>query len=159
MKRIWRLIILSLIVLESCMPLPREATRRIPFRDVSEPALWTVDERPAYLIVTEGNWSAYYSNPPAGSDFHSFIYVVVSLGMKPNPGYTVRIEQIERVQDMVTVKVDIKQPDPRKIYPQVIVHPTAVAQVAKADLEPGGLLNLVFTDQNGQRLTTLKTEV
>lgn len=141
------------------MPLSREATRRIPFRAASEPGLWTVGDQPAYLVVTERNWPTYYSNPPANSDFRSFIYVVVSLGMKPNPGYTVRIERVERVRGIVTVKVELKEPDPRRIYPQVIVHPIAVAQIAKADLEPGGLLDFAFADQNGQQLTTLKTEV
>ncbi len=141
------------------MPLSHEATRRIPFHALTEPGLWTVGDQPAYLAVTVRNWSTYYPNPPAGSDFGSFVYVVASLGMKPNPGYTVRVRQLERVKDVITVKVEIKEPDPRKIYPQVIVHPTAVVQIAKADLEPGGLLDFVFVDQKGQQLTILKTEI
>ena len=79
--------------------------------------------------------------------------------MKPNPGYTVRIQQLERVKDVVTVKVELKEPDPQKIYPQVIVHPTTVVQIAKADLEPGGLLDFVFVDQKGQQLATLKAQI
>lgn len=141
------------------MPLRGEARRVIPFHTVPERDQWVVSDEPAYLIVTEKNWSTYYSNPPRGSDFATFIYVVVSLGVKPNPGYSVKIRQLEQLKDRITVKVELKEPDPRKVYPQIIVHPVAVAEVAKADLEPRGMLDFVFIDQKGRQLSALKTEI
>jgi hypothetical protein len=141
------------------MPSHGEVATRIAFRIVSNPEQWALGDEPAYLVVTEKNWSRYYSSPPAGSNFATFIYLVASLGLKPNPGYSVTIRQLERVKDSLTVKVELKEPEPGKVYPQVIVRPVAVAEVAKADLEPGGMLDFVFIDQKGRQLAALKAEV
>lgn len=141
------------------MPFHGEARRVIPFHTVPERDQWVVSDEPAYLVVTEKNWSTYYLNPPRGSNFATSIYIVVSIGAKPNPGYSVRIRQLERVKDRITVKVELKEPDPRKVYPQIIVHPVAVAEVAKADLKPRGMLDLVFIDQKDRQLATVETEI
>ena len=128
------------------------ATSLIPFRNISEPELWTVGDKPTYIVVTEKNWSIYYPTLPTCSNFTDFLYVVVSPGMKPNPGYTVKIQQLKRVQDRITVKIQLKEPDPGKVYPQIIVQPIAVAEIAKVDLKPWGLLDFVFIDQSGREL-------
>ena len=131
------------------MPSHGEVAKGVAFRIVPNPEQWALGNEPAYLVVTEKNWSRYYSSPPSGSNFATFIYLVASLGLKPNPGYSVTIRQLERVKDSLTVKVELKEPEPGKVYPQVIVRPVAVAEVAKADLEPGGMLDFVFIDQKG----------
>lgn len=141
------------------MPFSAGATKLVPFHIVPDGDQWAIGEETAYLVVTEKNWSYYYSNLPRGSDFVNSIYVVVSLGVKPNPGYSVRIQQLEQMKERVTVKVELKEPDPRKAYPQIIVHPIAVAEVAKADFELRGLLEFTFIDQKGRQLATLSGQL
>jgi hypothetical protein len=149
MKRIWWLVILLLMGLESCMPSHGEVAKGVAFRTVPNPEQWALGNEPAYLVVTEKNWSRCYSSPPSGSDFTTYIYLVASRGAKPNPGYQIRVIEVRQLEDRVTIKLELKEPDPGKMYPQVIVRPVAVAEVAKADLEPGGMLDFVFIDQKG----------
>lgn len=141
------------------MPSLGEATKNIPFRAIRDAVQWLVGDKVAYLVVTENNWPNYYSSPPSGSNFATLFYVVASIGAKPNPGYSVRIQQLEQMKERVTVKVELKEPDPRKVYPQIIVHPVSVAEVAKVDLAPRGVLEFVFVDQKGQQLASLTTEI
>ena len=141
------------------MLFPSEATKTIPFHAVSEPDQWLVSDKPAYLVVTEKNWSSYYSSLPRSSDFANSIYVVASLGIKPNPGYAVRIRQLKRVEERITVEVELKEPERRKVYPQIIVHPIAVAEVAKADIEQHNMLNFVFRDQQGGQLAQVNLKI
>ena len=132
-------------------------TKPVPFEVVPNAEPWVPSDEPTYLVVTGGNWSVYYSVPPEGSDFATYIYLVASLGLKPNPGYNIRILDV-RLQDKVTVTVELREPDPRRFYPQVMVHPVAVVRVAKADLEPRGVLEFSFIDQKGIVLATLKAD-
>ena len=141
------------------MPSPGDLVKRVAFHTVADPEQWTVSNEPACLVVTEKNWSTYYSSPPGSSDFANYIYLVASLGLKPNPGYTVRVLRVERLKDSVTIIVELKEPDPRKAYPQILVRPVAVAKVAKADLEPRGTLDFAFIDQKGRQLFRQETEI
>lgn len=141
------------------MPFHGEGRTLIPFHTLPDPDQWAFTDKPAYLVVTEKNWSNYYSDPPKGSNFATSIYVVVSLGVKPNPGYRVKIQRLEQMKERIVIKVELKEPDPRKVYPQIIVHPVSVAEVAKAGLEPRGVLEFVFIDQKGRQLAALKIEV
>ncbi|MBI2287386.1 MAG: protease complex subunit PrcB family protein [Chloroflexi bacterium] len=140
------------------MPSRDEIVRPVAFRAMPNPEQWTTGDEPAYLVVTEKNWSVYYSRPPEGADFDTYIYLVASLGVKSNPGYGIRILRVERLKDRITTKVELKEPDPKRIYPQMIVHPIVVARVAKVNLEPGGLLSFVFVDQKEQ-LASLTIEI
>jgi len=141
------------------MLFPGEAAKTIPFHTASEPDRWLVSDKPAYLVVTEKNWSSYYPSLPGGSDFANSIYAVASLGLKPNPGYGVRIRQLKQVEERITVEVELKEPERRKVYPQIIVHPIAVAEVAKANLEQSNMLNFVFRDQQGRQLAQVKLKI
>jgi hypothetical protein len=141
------------------MPSPGEVAKGVAFRTVPNPEQWALGDEPAYLVVTEKNWSGYYSSPPSGSDFTTFIYLVASLGLKPNPGYSVTIRQLERVEDSLTVKVELKEPEPGKVYAQVIVHPVSVAEVAKVSLVPRNLSSFIFVDQEGKQLAVVETEI
>lgn len=141
------------------MLLHGEGTKPIAFRTVPNPEQWVFSDEPAYLVVTEKNWSQYYKSPPKGSDFATCIYIVASMGVKPNPGYKIRILQIQQQKDRVTIKVELGEPDPKRVYPQVIVRPCAVAEVAKADLQRYDLLRFVFTDQKGRQISTVKAEI
>ncbi len=141
------------------MPSSGDLVKRVAFQVVVDPEQWTIGDEPAYLVVTQKNLSAYYSSPPAGSDFTDYIYLVVCLGWKPNPGYGVSVLRIEQLKDTVTIRVELKEPEPGKMYAQVLVRPVTVAGVARANLEPGGMLDFVFIDQKGQQLAKLKVEV
>ncbi len=158
MKGIQWLVILLLAMLESCMP-SGEVPRAIAFRSVLSPEQWLPGDEPTYLVVTQKNWSAYYTTPPNGADFITYVYLVASLGVKPNPGYSIKIDRVEQLKDTVNIRVKVGQPDPRKVYPQVIVRPIAAAKVAKADLERRNLLAFVFVDQKGQQLGTMRIEI
>lgn len=159
MKRIWWLVILLLIGVESCMPSHGEVAEGIAFGTVPNPEQWALGDEPAYLVVTEKNWSRYYSSPPSGSDFTTYIYLVASRGTKPNPGYQIRVIEVRQLEDRVTIKLELKEPDPGKVYPQVIVRPVAVAEVAKANLVPRNLLSFIFADQEGRQLAMVKMEI
>jgi len=141
------------------MPLHSEVTKSIAFQSVPNPEEWSTGDKPAYLVVTEKNWSAYYSSPPKGSNFATCIYVVASWGVKPNPGYRIRILQVRQKKETLTIKVELMEPDPKKVYPQVIVRPIAVAEVPKANLQPYNLLSFVFTDQKGRQIAAVKAEI
>lgn len=141
------------------MPLHGEATKRVPFRAVPNAEEWGLGDKPGYLVITEKNWSTYYSSPPKGADFTTSIYIVASLGMKPNPGYSIKILQLQQKKEKITVKVKLGEPDPDKVYAQVIVHPIAVVEVSKANLQPYNMLSFIFTDQKGREITTVKAEI
>ena len=111
------------------------------------------------MVVTEKNWQAYYPTPPAGADFQSNFYVVASWGVKPNPGYRISIRGIEQAGPRVEVKVSLEEPDPGKVYPQVLVHPLAMAAVRKDSLRQRGLLTFEFLDQRGKQLALAEAEL
>jgi hypothetical protein len=135
-------------------------TKPIVFGDVSYPEEWAFGDKLAYLVVTDKNWTTYYSNPPQGSDFATCIYMVASLGVRPNPGYRIRILQIKQQNERITVSVELMEPDPKKVYPQVIVRPIAVAEVPKGNLQPYYPLHFVFSNPNQPiRLPGLKPGV
>ena len=146
-------------MLGSCMPSHSEESKSISFRGVPNPEGWSLGDKLAYLVVTDKNWTAYYSNPPQSSDFTNNIYVVASLGMKPNPGYRIKILQLQQEKDKVTVKLELGEPDPKKFYAQVIVYPCAVAEVPKANFQKYDLLNFIFTNQKGKEISTAKVEI
>ncbi len=116
-------------------------------------------DNPAYLVITEKNWPTYFSSQPQGSDFKTNIYIVASLGMKPNPGHRVKILQIQQEKEKVTVKLEIGEPDPKKLYAQVIVNPRAIAEIPKINLQPFNSLTFVFLDQKGRELASIKAEI
>jgi len=159
MKKIWWLVILFLVAMESCMAVQSEVAKPVVFGDVPSPEEWAPGDKVAYLVVTDKNWSTYYSSPPKGSDFATYIYVVASLGMKPNPGYRVKILQIQQEKEKITVKVELGEPDPKKFYAQVMVYPIAVAEIPKTNLQKFDLLNFIFTDQKGREIASVKTEI
>jgi len=159
MKKIWWVSIFSLLTSWSCTTLHGGEMKTVTFRNVSNPDLWAMGDTAAYLVITEKNWSTHFSSPPIGSDFSNYIYVVASLGMKPNPGHTIKILQIRQEKEKVIVKLEIGQPDPKKFYAQVIVHPIAVAEVPKTNLQPFKPLTFIFLDQKGREVAEAKTEI
>ena len=118
-----------------------------------------MDDRAQYIVVTGKNWSKYYATQPQDADFAASIYVVASMGIKPNPGYRIRISQISQEGSHVQITVEQLNPDPKAMYPQVLVNPTAVAEVKKKVLQPYPALDVEFVDQSGQRLAAFKLEL
>jgi hypothetical protein len=157
-KRIGWLIGLGLLLLGISMTSHSAAMKSIAFRSLSNPQPWAPGDKPSYLVVTEKNWPSYYSSQPKGTDFTANIYIVVSLGLKPNPGYTVRILELQQQGEVINVKLELGEPDPSKFYIQVMVKPIAVAQVSRANLQSLKQPSFVFIDQKGKELATVKTE-
>ena len=156
MNRIWFVLVLAVIAKESFIM--ASASTPVAFSAVSTPRPWAVDDRAEYIVVTGKNWSKYYSSAPQGADFASSIYVVASMGTQPNPGYRIRIVQISQEGQRVQVTVERLNPDPKGMYPQVLVNPVAVAEVKRKDLESRPVLEFAFVGQNGQSLADVKVE-
>ena len=159
MKTIGCLTLLALLLLGIPMTSHSEMTGSIPFRAVSNPQTWALGDKPSYLVITDKNWLSHYASQPKGTDFTAKVYIVVSLGLKPNPGYTVRILQLQRQGEVINVKIELGEPDPNKLYIQIMVKPIAVAEVPKANLPPLKLMSFVFLDQKGKELAVVKTEI
>ena len=159
MRTIGWITLLALLLLGSSMTSYSDTIRSIAFRAASNPQPWTLGDKPSYMVVTEKNWPSYYSSQPRGADFTANIYIVASLGLKPNPGYTVRILQLQQQGEVVNVKLELGEPDPNKFYIQMMTRPIAVAEVPKAYLQLLKPLRFVFVDQKGNEFATVKTEI
>ena len=159
MKKIRWLSIFLLITSWSCTTLHGGELKTVTFRSVPTPELWAMGDKPAYLVITEKNWPTYFSNQPKGSDFKTNIYIAASLGMKPNPGHSVKILQIQQEREKVVVRLEIGEPDPKKFYAQVIVYPRALAEVPTMNLQPFRSLTFVFLDQKGRELASIRAEI
>jgi len=131
----------------------------IAFRPVSHSQPWALGDKPSYLVVTEKNWPSYYSIQPPGADFKTNLYIVASLGLRPNPGYTVRILQLQQQGAVVNIKLELEEPTPHKFYIQVMVKPIAVVQVSKVDLQPFPVFTFLFVDQEGNEIATIQSEM
>jgi hypothetical protein len=131
----------------------------VTFHPFANPQPWALGDTPSYLVITEKNWPSYYSRQPKGADFTTNIYIIASLGLKPNPGYTVRIFQLQQQGEVINVKLEFGEPAPGKFYIQVMAKPIAVAEVPKADLQSFKQLRFVFLDQKGKELATVKAEI
>ena len=159
MKTIGCLTLLALLLLGIPMTSHSETIKSIAFHAVSNPQPWTLGDKPSYLVVTEKNWLSYYSSQPKGADFTTHIYIIASLGLKPNPGYTVRILELQQQGEMINVKLELGEPDPHKFYIQVMVKPIAVAEVPRTNLRSLKQPIFVFLDQKGKEFATVRTEI
>src|SRR3989304_4968999 len=79
-----------------------------------------------------------------------------SCEIKPNPGYRSSILGIGQSGPRVEVKVSLEEPDPKKVYPQVLDCPVGVAEVKKASLRQKGILTFEFWDQKGDPLARVE---
>jgi len=132
----------------------------LPFRSVPGSGPWALaSDQPAYLAVTDKTWRAHYPTPPTGADFQGNFYVVASWGVKPNPGYRISIRGIEQAGLRVEIRLSLEEPDPGLVYPQVLVHPLAVAEVRKDALRQHGLLAFKVLDQRGGQLAVAEADV
>lgn len=159
MKRAGCFVLLPVLCLAMAVMSSSEVTKPITFHPFRNPQTWALGDKPYYLVITEKNWPSYFSNQPQGADFTTNIYIVASLGLKPNPGYTVRILQLQQQGDVINVKLELGEPDPNKFYIQVMVKPIAVVEVPKVNLQLLEQLSFVFADQKGKELATIKAEV
>ena len=159
MKRARRFVLLPVLFLGMTVASNTDVTELVTFHHLANPLAWTLGDKPSYLVVTEKNWPSYYSSQPKGADFAANIYIIVSLGLKPNPGYTVSILQLQQKGEVINVKLELGEPDPNKFYIQVMVKPIAVAEVPKANLKLMKQLSFVFVDQKGKELATVNTEI
>ncbi len=141
------------------MSMETEQAKAVPYSITPVPSVWAVGDKPAYLVITGKNWSEFYATPPNGADFSTSIYIVAYMGVQPNPGYRIRIAQIRQDGNMIQVSIERLRPAPKQVYPQVLVHPVAVAEVKKTSLRPKGTLNFSFVDQTKQRIAQLTVEL
>ncbi|MBI2830573.1 MAG: protease complex subunit PrcB family protein [Chloroflexi bacterium] len=132
---------------------------KLRFRILGNPSLWITGEKERYLVVTDKNWHSYYPTTLPGADFRQNIYIVVYQGIKPDSGYQVRIKEITQSEDTVAVQVELKVPQAKLAYAQVMVHPIAVAEVTRAELKPANSLDFTFIDQKGKLLAEVNARI
>jgi len=159
MKRAGCFVLLPVLFLGMTVVSNSEVTKPVAFHPLANPQLWMLGDKPSYLVITEKNWPSYYSSQPKGADFTANIYIVASLGLKPNPGYTVRILQLQRQGEVINVKLELGEPAPNKFYIQVMVKPIAVVEVSKTNLQPYQVVTFLFIDQKGKEIATAKVEI
>ncbi len=68
-------------------------------------------------------WQKRHNDPVPKIDFERFTIVIISLGHKPNPGYSVEITGAMEYKGEVVVNVAERLPSLGKMYAQVIVYP------------------------------------
>ncbi|GAX90206.1 S-layer homology domain-containing protein [Effusibacillus lacus] len=70
-------------------------------------------------------------------------YILVSRGEKPNAGYGLTITKVIEEKNRVVVKFEQRNPEPGKMYAQVITTPFDLVEIAKTDkrIELGNDLN------------------
>ena len=158
MKRAGCFVLLPVLFLGMTVASNGEVTKSITFHPLPNPQPWTLRDKPSYLVITEKNWLSHYSSQPKGVDFTANIYIVASLGLRPNPGYTVRILQLQQHVEVINVKLELGEPAPNKFYIQVMVKPIAVVEVSKTNLQPNQVLTFLFTDQKGNEIARIKSD-
>ncbi len=109
--------------------------------------------------MTEKDWHSYYATLPPGADFQNNFYLMAFWGQKPNAGYRISITGVNQSGLHLEVVVKLERPEPNKYYPQVLVRPTAVAEVATKSLVRHGLLTVDFVDQDGSPLARVEVEL
>lgn len=90
-----------------------------------------------YVFNSSGEWSdfwsRYHTTPEPEFDLGTSTLVAVFLGMKPNPGYSVRIAEVTEYRDEVVIEVVEHLPAPGMRYIQVIVYPYDAVLIPKTD--------------------------
>jgi PrcB C-terminal len=56
-------------------------------------------------------------------------FALISLGLRPNPGYRLELVKTEESEREVAVFVAERLPLPGRVYPQVIVYPHILAEI------------------------------
>ena len=132
----------------------------IPFRILSNPGFWAISsQEPFFLVLTEESWTNYYSFSPRGADFTNYIYLLACWGERPHPGFQILISQVTQDNLQLNITVKFINPQPGILYPQVLVRPLAVAEVAKNSLCLRGPLTFIFLKEEGKEMTVLKAKV
>lgn len=61
--------------------------------------------------------------------------VLVSVVEKfPNPGYSMKVDKIKRQGNIYKILLDVEEPDPDKVYSQVITYNNIILEISKDDL-------------------------
>ncbi len=88
-----------------------------------------------YVFNSSGEWSdfwsKYHATPAPELDLRTFTLVAVFLGMKPNPGYSVKIAGATEYRNEVVVDVVEYLPSPELRYIQVVVYPYDAVLIPK----------------------------
>ena len=160
MTKLWRLIGALMLIGGLAMSGCNNSSESLSFKEPKEPQAWAIlADQPAYAVITDSNWTKYYPTRPSQADFKEKFYIVATWGPKQNPGYRISITSINQTGSSLQVRLKLDEPDPKMAYAQVIVRPTAVAEVGIEELKQRGLLTLEFLDQKGSTLARIDTEI
>jgi hypothetical protein len=89
------------------------------------------------VVRNEGEWEDFWSQhsfkPAPKIDLDKYTLIMIFLGRKPNPGYSVKITDVREYQDKVVVQAVETEPQPDALYAQVIVYPYDSVLIPKTD--------------------------
>jgi len=93
-----------------------------------------------WLVVrTQEEWTDFWAQhsfrPAPEIDFEEYTLVAIFLGQKPNPGHSIKITRAGKEAGKVVVHAVQTEPDPSRLYPQVIVYPYDAVLIPKTDQE------------------------
>jgi len=105
-----------------------EAGRLLELRPMILSGLRPSDIPPGWMVFrSEAQWNEFWLQhsfkPAPEVDFGQYTLVVIFLGQKPNPGYSVKIVEAREFPEKVVVRAVQSEPAPDRLYAQVIVHP------------------------------------
>ena len=90
-----------------------------------------------YVFEERGEWEKFWRKhgrgPAPKIDFEKSFLVVVFLGHRPNPGYSVRIVGADEKENEIVVDVVEYTPEPGMMYAQVIVYPFDAALIPRTN--------------------------
>jgi hypothetical protein len=88
-----------------------------------------------YVFNSSGEWSdfwsRYHETPAPEFDLRKFTLVAVFLGLKPNPGYSVRVAGATEYRNELVLDVVEYLPSPGLRYIQVVVYPYDAVLISK----------------------------
>ncbi|MDD4029120.1 MAG: protease complex subunit PrcB family protein [Caldisericia bacterium] len=89
-----------------------------------------LDEPSEVLITTIEEWDQYCSDTECFVDFTQKMIAGYNLGMRPNSGYALQVENVEEKSDEIVIYANAIEPGKDCITMQVITYPTAYVSMS-----------------------------
>ena len=112
------------------------------------------DTPPECLVIDdEGEFQrllslSYFQEPIAEVDFDSYIVIAAMQGPKSTGGYAISIMHASQSDGEVRVEIDLIEPEPGSMTPQVLTSPYHLVLAERSSFDPRGELVFTFVDQD-----------
>ena len=91
------------------------------------------DEPSEVTIKSLEEWEHYCSDTECTVNFNEKIIAGYNLGMRPNSGYALRVDNVESTEEEIVIHASAIVPGENCITMQVITYPTAYVSMDKTD--------------------------